>query len=82
MKIRTETGEKNSIGPVIIKKRLEFKMRQYDLLVQLHLRGINISASTLSKIEGGLIDPRLNIVIALAQIFSCSIDELIVEEDE
>jgi transcriptional regulator with XRE-family HTH domain len=53
MKLRTkETGNRNIIGAKIIKMRKEMGMNQKNFMVRLQLMGMDISATSLSRLEG------------------------------
>ncbi len=53
MRIRKELfGDKNIIGKRLLERRKECGLNQKDLLTKLQLKGIEMSSSSLSKIEG------------------------------
>jgi len=55
MRIRKqELGDMNIIGEKVEKQRKAIGMKQKDLLAQLQIRGIDLNASGLSKLEGQL----------------------------
>ena len=55
MRIRNQAlGEMNIIGEKVEKQRKAIGMKQKDLLAQLQIRGIDLNASGLSKLEGQL----------------------------
>lgn len=55
MRVRKQKlGDMNIIGEKVEKKRKEVGMKQKDLLAQLQVRGIDLNASGLSKLEGQL----------------------------
>ncbi len=55
MRIRKELyGDRNIIGKRLLERRKEFGLNQKDLLTKLQLKGIEMSSSSLSKIEGQL----------------------------
>ena len=55
MRIRKkELGEKNLVGARIEAVRRSRGMKQKELLAQLQVRGVDINASALSKLEGQL----------------------------
>ncbi len=47
-------GSRNICGLRIEQRRKEINMKQKDLLTQLQIRGVDLTASGLSKIEGQL----------------------------
>ena len=59
------------IGNNIRKLRIERGIRNKDIVVQLQLRGVEISTGTYSKVEMGLNNPSVDLLIALAEIFDC-----------
>lgn len=81
MRVRISAkGNKNIVGENIVKKRKALGIKQKDLLAQLQIRGVDISYSALSKIEGqtrGVYDYEL---LAFADIFGITVDELLSSE--
>lgn len=55
MRIRKQAlGERNIIGSKVEQQRKSMGMKQKDLLTQLQIKGIDLNASGLSKLEGQL----------------------------
>lgn len=55
MRIRKQQlGDMNIIGAKVEQQRKSIGMKQKDLLAQLQIRGIDLNASGLSKLEGQL----------------------------
>lgn len=59
------------VGSNIKRLRIENGLRNKDVVAQLQLRGIEISTGTYSKVEMGLNNPSVDLLIALTNIFSC-----------
>lgn len=59
------------LGNNIRKLRIERGIRNKDIVAQLQLRGVEISTGTYSKVEMGLNNPSVDLLIALAEIFDC-----------
>jgi len=59
------------IGRNIKRMRKERHLRNVDVVTRLQLKGIEVSTSTLSKIERGYSNPPVNVLIALTEIFQC-----------
>lgn len=78
MRLRKQPlGNKNMVGHRVLALRKKKGMKQKELAAQLQVNGINIDASSLSKLEGQIryvTDYELN---ALADIFGVSVDWLI-----
>ena len=72
-----ELGSKNLIGKRVEQLRKENNMQQMDLLAQLQINGVDISASSLSKLEGQIRAVTDFELLALADIFDISIDNLV-----
>lgn len=72
-----ELGSKNLIGKRVEQLRKENNMQQMDLLAQLQINGVDISASGLSKLEGQIRAVTDFELLALADIFDISIDNLV-----
>ena len=74
---KQELGEKNIIGQKVELRRKTIGMKQKDLLAQLQIKGIELNASGLSKLEGqfrGVADYELK---ALAEILNVSVNWLL-----
>lgn len=55
MRIRKQAlGTRNIVGAKIEQQRKSINMKQKDLLTQLQIKGIDLNASGLSKLEGQL----------------------------
>ena len=76
MKHRKKLGDRNTIGAKITRLRIEAKMKQRDLLAQLQSRGIDIPATSLSEIEGQNRKVTVEEMLAFAEIFHISQEEL------
>ena len=50
---------------------MEKGLRNKDIVVQLQLRGVEISTGTYSKVEMGLNNPSVDLLIALTDILEC-----------
>ena len=67
--------ENHLLGENIKRLRIEHNLRNCDILAQLQLRGVDIARSTYSKIEMGLNNPTVDLLIALADFYQVSFDE-------
>lgn len=63
------------IGTNIIRLRKERHMRAVDVIAQLQLRGIKVNTGIFSKVEHGLNNPTVEMLIALTEIFQCDFNE-------
>ena len=72
---RVNQRENHLLGENIKRLRLEHTLRNCDVLAQLQLRGVDIARSTYSKIEMGLNNPTVDLLIALADFYQVSFDE-------
>ncbi len=70
-------GDKNIVGARIEKKRKELGMKQIELLAQLQIEGIDLTASGLSKLEGQLRCVNDYELVAIAKILGVSLDWLV-----
>ena len=59
------------IGNNVRNLRLKRGLKNKDIVTQLQLQGIDISTGTYSKIETGLNNPSVDLLIALTEILSC-----------
>ncbi len=72
-----ELGKRNIIGKKVEEERKRQGMKQKELLAQLQISGIDISASGLSKLEGQLRLVTDRELLAIADTLNVSIDELL-----
>lgn len=72
---RVNQRENHLLGHNIKRLRKERNLRNCDVLAQLQLRGVDIARSTYSKIEMGLNNPTVDLLIALADFYQVSFDE-------
>ena len=75
-----EIGTRNLIGKKVETLRRKAGMRQKELLAQLQVRGISINASGLSKLEGQLRTVTDYELVAWADVFDLTVDELLKTE--
>ncbi len=74
-----EIGTRNLVGAKVERLRQKTGMRQKELLAQLQVRGIAINASALSKLEGQVRTVTDYELVAIADVFGLTIDELLAE---
>lgn len=72
---RINQRENHLLGYNIKRLRLESNLRNCEVLAQLQLRGVDIARSTYSKVEMGLNNPTVDMLIALADFYQVSYDE-------
>lgn len=73
---RVNQRENHLLGSNIRKIREAKGLRNRDVLVELQLRGINIARSTYSKMELGINNPTVDVLIALTEILECDFNDL------
>ncbi|MEY8310749.1 XRE family transcriptional regulator [Oscillospiraceae bacterium 42-9] len=76
-----ELGVKNLIGARVEFARKNLNMKQKELLAQLQVRGVDLTASALSKLEGQLRYATDIELLALADILSVSVMWLLTGEE-
>lgn len=59
------------LGTNIRNLRIANKLRNKDVVAKLQLHGVEISTGTYSKVEMGLNNPSVDMLIALTDIFGC-----------
>ena len=78
MRIRKQAlGERNIVGAKIEARRKEINMKQKDLLTQLQIKGVDLNASGLSKLEGQIRSVCDTELIALSEVLGVSINWLL-----
>ncbi len=75
-------GTKNISGANIERLRKERGMRQFELVQQMQLRGVDINPSSLSKLEGQVRIASDRELYAIAQIFSVTMEELVQPQEK
>jgi len=68
---RINQRENHLVGENIKRLRIKNNLRNKDIVAQLQVRGVEISTGTYSKVEMGLNNPSVNLLIALTDIFHC-----------
>lgn len=82
MRVRKqELGDRNISGGRVEMRRKAIGMKQKDLLTQLQVRGIDLNASGLSKLEGQLRSINDYELVALADVLGVSVNWLLGLED-
>lgn len=74
---KQELGDRNLVGAKVEEIRKRKKMRQKELLAQLQIRGVDMNASGLSKLEGQIRFVTDIELVALADILEVSVDYLL-----
>jgi transcriptional regulator with XRE-family HTH domain len=59
------------LGNNIRKLRLKRGLRNKDIVAQLQIHGVEISTGTYSKVELGINNPSVDMLIALTEILNC-----------
>ena len=82
MRIRKQPiGTKNICGTNVEERRKAIGMKQKDLLTQLQIRGADLNASGLSKLEGQIRSVCDTELIALSEVLGVSVNWLLGLED-
>ena len=73
-----------NMGNNLKRMRLERRISQEKLCVELQRRGCDIGRTTYEKYETGELNIRISVLIALKRIYSCSYDDFFegLDEDE
>ncbi|MGN0526610.1 MAG: XRE family transcriptional regulator [Acutalibacteraceae bacterium] len=78
MRVRKQPiGDRNICGVRVEERRLEIGMKQKDLLTQLQIRGIDLNASGLSKLEGQFRSVCDTELVALSEVLGVSVNWLL-----
>ena len=72
-----EPGTKNIVGSKVVKIRREREIKQKDFLAQLHVLGLDISATSLSRLEGQYRLVQDFEVLILSKALGVTTDELL-----
>lgn len=63
------------VGTNIRRLRKEHGLKATEVIAQLQTRGINVTTGIFSKVENGLNNPSVILLIALTDIFKCDFNE-------
>lgn len=63
------------IGNNIKRLRIQNNLKAQDVITQLQLKGLKYNTGTFSKVEHGLNNPTVDLLISLTQIFNCDFNE-------
>ena len=78
MRVRKQAlGDRNIVGARHEQRRKAIGMKQKDLLTQLQIRGIDLNASALSKLEGQLRSVLDFELIAISDVLGVSVNWLL-----
>jgi len=78
MRVRKqELGSRNIAGARVEQRRKAIGMKQKDLLTQLQVRGVDLNASGLSKLEGQIRSINDYELIALSEVLGVSVNWLL-----
>ena len=78
MRVRKQAlGDRNIVGSRVEQRRKAIGMKQKDLLTQLQIRGIDLNASALSKLEGQLRSVLDFELIAISDVLGVSVNWLL-----
>ena len=81
MRIRKqELGTSNIVGAKVTERREQLGMKQIELLTQLQIKGIELTASGLSKLEGQIRTCNDYEVVALADVLDVTVAWLLGKE--
>ena len=70
------------LGSNIKRLRLDKGLRNKDMVARLQTRNVDVTTGTYSKIEMGLNNPSVDLLIALTEIFGCDFNAFFQKEDE
>ena len=73
-------GDKNSIGTIVTRLRKERHMTQKELMAMMQTKGVDISYSGLSKLEGQTRSATDKEILAIAKCFDISVSTLFPKE--
>lgn len=76
MRTRKSYGTRNIIGRNVLKIRKSQGLKQHEFLARLQVAGLDCSAATLSKIEGGQRGVKDYEIIALSKALNVPIQKL------
>ena len=74
---KQELGTRNIVGAKVESRRKEIGLKQKDLLAQLIMKGVDLNASGLSKLEGQIRSVCDYEIVALAEILDVSVNWLL-----
>ena len=82
MRIRKQSlGDRNIIGARVEQQRKAIGLKQKDLLTQLQIKGVELTASGLSKLEGQIRSVNDYELVAIADVLGVSLNWLVGRDD-
>lgn len=63
------------LGENIKRLRIKHQLRNCEIVAKLQVEGVEITASTYSKVEMGLNNPSVDLLIALTKIYKCDFNQ-------
>lgn len=79
---RVNQHKNNLLGRNIRRLRIQKDLRNKDILAKLQLEGVDIARSTYSKVELGINNPSVDLLIALTHILDCDFNAFFEEVEE
>lgn len=70
------------LGENIRRLRLAKNIRNKDIVAQLQLRGVEISTGTYSKVEMGINNPSVDLLIELTDILDCDFNAFFKQDSD
>ncbi len=71
-----QTGDNTIIGSNIKRLRKQHNIRQNDFVAELQSLNIDISVFSLCKIENGIQNPTITLLIAITHLLNCDFNDL------
>jgi len=79
---RVNQRTNNLIGKNLIRLREKNNLRNRDVVMKLQLAGINVNSAILTKVEKGINNPSVDMLIELTKIYKCDFNAFFEQNEE
>lgn len=72
----------NLIGRNLVRLREQNHLRNRDVVMKLQLAGLNVNSAILTKVEKGINNPSVDMLIELTKIYKCDFNAFFEQSEE
>lgn len=72
----------NLIGRNLVRLREQNHLRNRDVVMKLQLAGLNVNSAILTKVEKGINNPSVDMLIELTKIYKCDFNAFFEQNEE
>lgn len=79
---RVNQRTNNLIGKNLVRLREKNNLRNRDVVMKLQLAGLNVNSAILTKVEKGINNPSVDMLIELTKIYKCDFNAFFEQNEE